>query len=228
MSLSRAASPPAAIINQLATNNLDRTREHSARVDERRRVLADELAGILPSPTSLICEVGCGHGHFLTAYAKAHPDRMCLGLDLLRDRIVRARRKAQRAKLANLHFILAEAREFLEALPSTATLSAIYVLFPDPWPKRRHHKHRLLQSSFLNSLAARAEEGARLYFRTEHEPYFAAAAAAVSSNRHWGLNAEPWPFELETVFQARAPTYHSFVAIKKAAHKLGDAFSHGG
>ena len=193
---------------------LARTAEHQARVRNRRDSLHAQLAEIFPTPTRLICEIGCGHGHFLTAYATANPRAACIGIDLLRDRIARATRKRNRAGLMHLHFLVAEASEFLDVLPRSVTLSAIYILFPDPWPKRRHHKHRLLQPSFLNSMAARAEEGTRFYFRTDYEPYFSEAAKVVSSHRHWRLVEEKWPFEMETVFQARAPKYHSFVAVR--------------
>jgi len=100
-------------------------------------------------------------------------------------------------------------------LPAGTELAAIYVLFPDPWPKARHHKHRLLQPEFLGAIARRAGLGTRLYFRTDHEPYFVDTAAALRSHPDWQLVDEPWPFEERTVFQARAPSFRSLVATRK-------------
>lgn len=160
-----------------------------------------------------VWEVGCGHGHFLTAYATAHPRPPCLGVDIASDRIARARKKAQRARLPHLHFLRAEASLFLEALPASARIAAVFILFPDPWPKSRYHKHRVLQPEFLEKIAVRAAPGCRLHFRTDFEPYYLEAKAVAASSSGWALVDAPWPFEFETVFQSRAAgSFHSFVA----------------
>ncbi len=182
---------------------------------ERRAALEQTLAGILPPTARFVWEVGSGHGHFLAAYAQAHPQELCVGVDVILERIGRATRKRDRAKLDNLHFVRAEAKMFLEALPAKAELAAIYVLFPDPWPKLRHHKHRLMQADFLTAVAQRAGQGTRLYFRTDHEPYFADAEATLRTHEAWQVVEEPWPFEEKTVFQARAPSFKSLVAVRK-------------
>jgi len=196
--------------------NPTRTAEHNARITQRRTALSDILAGIIPTSAPFVWEVGCGHGHFLTAYAAAHPDELCIGVDITKDRIDRGLRKRDRAKLANLHFIHAEAGVFLDSLPKTAIFSSIFVLFPDPWPKRRHHKNRLLQPDFLAAVAARARAGAGLYFRTDFEPYFKDAEASIREHPAWELVSEPWPFEQVTVFQSRAASHHSLVARRRS------------
>lgn len=179
---------------------------HAARL----HALRAELAELWPAwPKHLTLEIGCGHGHFFAAYSQAHPGEHCIGLDILEDRIIRAKRKAQRAKLANLAFFHAEARLFLEALPADVRFDRIFILFPDPWPKRRHHKNRIIQPEFLKSLAARAGEHTRLHFRTDFEPYYRDALAVFTAHPDWQPVAEPWPFEYETVFQSRADSYHS-------------------
>lgn len=184
----------------------------------RRRDLRACLANILPPRTRFTWEIGCGHGHFLTAYAQAHPHELCVGIDIVSERVGRAVRKRDRARLPNLHFIHAEARLFLEMLPAEATFSRLFVLFPDPWPKLRHHKHRIMQPDFLAAVAARAGEGARLYFRTDFTPYHDDTKIVLATHPRWQLvpaeapAGEPWPFEHETVFQSRAPSYHSLIA----------------
>ena len=191
---------------------------HLALIAQRRTDLRVALGRVLPPKAHFLCEIGSGHGHFLTAYAAAHPGDLCIGIDLIGERIERATRKRDRAKLTNLHFFHAEAHDFLSALPADAGICAIIVLFPDPWPKRRHHKNRLLQPAFLDTLATRAGQGTRLYFRTDHRGYFAQATAVLAAHPLWRIDpATPWIFETETVFQARAPTYHSLVAGRTAA-----------
>lgn len=181
----------------------------------RRAALRAKLAALIPPAAILVLEIGSGHGHFLTRYAAAFPQACCLGVDLISDRIRRAKRKAERAKLTNCHFIQAEARELIDALPDSVTFAEIWVLFPDPWPKKRHHKNRLLQPGFFETLARRAGEGARLYFRTDHGEYFHAVAAEIPQVPTWRIDpAARWPLEPETVFQARAPSYHSLVAVR--------------
>lgn len=179
--------------------------------------LQARLAALLRDRRSVTLEIGCGHGHFLTAYAQAHPAEFCIGLDVLAERIERAEKKSERAALPNVAWLRAEAELFLEALPADARLAGnIFVLFPDPWPKRRHWKHRLIQPEFLDTLAARAEPGTRLCFRTDYTPYFAEAIATIGAHRDWRLAPEePWPFERPTVFQSRAAGYQSAVAVRR-------------
>ena len=182
-------------------------------ISQRRSGLREKCAEILSSRQAIIWEVGCGHGHFLTAYAADHPDQLCIGIDIVADRIERAERKCRRARLTNLHFLHADAYDFLASLPEEARISAIYMLFPDPWPKRRHHKNRLLQAKFLHAIAQKAGPGTPFRFRTDFEPYFGEARATFAAHPDWTLQPEAsWPFELPTIFQQKAARYHSLVA----------------
>lgn len=191
---------------------------HAALLASRRAAVQTRLADILPEPAARITwEVGSGHGHFLTAYAAAHPEKLCLGVDIEINRIERAEKKRTRAKLANVHFIHSEARLFLQALPPEARIAEVFILFPDPWPKLRHHKHRILQPGFLAQLAAHATDDCVLHFRTDHHPYYVEARTALQSAPQWQLiDDAPWPFEHATVFQQRAERHDSLVARKRA------------
>jgi len=185
-------------------------------VARRRADLREALAQVLSPGRSFTGEIGCGHGHFLTAYAAAHPEELCLGLDLQAERIARAERKCNRAALGNLHFFHAAADDFLEALPAGAAFGKVFILFPDPWPKRRHHKNRLIQPAFLHALAARAGQGSRLYFRTDDRGYFAQAGGIIAAHPAWQLDpGAAWPFETTTVFQARAACHQSLTAVRR-------------
>lgn len=185
-------------------------------VTKRRAALRAELAALLPAKAAIVLEIGCAHGHFLVRYAGENPGKVCLGVDLRGERVDRAKRKAGRARLPNCHFIRAEARELIECLPPGVTFTEVWVLFPDPWPKKRHHKNRLLQPAFFEFLAARTGPGARLFFRTDYAEYFHAVAGFLPGLRTWRPDlAAPWPLEHETVFQARAPSYQSLVAVRQ-------------
>ena len=184
-------------------------------LDERRQNLSRRLGEIFPRTTEFIWEIGCGHGHFLTAYAQKFPEQVCVGIDITTERNERATRKSNRAQLSNLRFLQAEARFFLEHLPSAATIRDVFILFPDPWPKKRHHKHRIVQPDFLAAMAQRAGQGARIYFRTDYDPYREEVWRLFQMHADWELVDEPWPFEHETVFQSRATTFGSLIAKRR-------------
>ncbi len=188
---------------------------YQALVARRREELRVKIPQFLAPGDSFVWEVGSGHGHFLTAYAAAHPLTTCIGIDISAERVGRSVRKQQRSHLKNLHFILAGADDFLASMPPDSRISALYILFPDPWPKRRHHKNRLIQPAFLSAAAAAAIEGAPLYFRTDHEPYFRDAEAIIRGHRAWECSGDTQlPFEEPTVFQKRAPRHFTLVATR--------------
>ena len=87
--------------------------EFLAHVAARQAALRTELAAILPAASAIVLEIGSGHGHFLVQYASEHPQKLCIGVDLIGERIVRAKKKATRTKLTNCYFIRAEAKELM-------------------------------------------------------------------------------------------------------------------
>jgi tRNA (guanine-N7-)-methyltransferase len=189
------------------------TPEFLAIREQRTGAIRQDLATCLGSGLrNFVFEIGCGHGHFLTSYAASFPGRTCIGVDRDSERVARAMRKRDRAQLPNLHFLRADAVLFMEVLPPEVRVADVFVLFPDPWPKARHHKHRLIQAAFLDLLATKAEPTARLMFRTDHRDYFDEARATVAAHPRWQLVEEPWPFEFETIFQQRAASHQSFIA----------------
>jgi len=188
----------------------------AALVAAGRAALAAALAELYPRPISIIFEIGCGHGHLLAAYAAAHPDAFCFGVDLVTQRILRAQRKQQRAGLANLAFLKADVADTLAALPPPVRFAGIFVLFPDPWPKRAHLLRRLLQTELLDALAARAEPGAWLALRTDDANFFTWARVQIETHPAWRLAPEiPWPFEHPTYFQEIKGPHQSLVAARK-------------
>ncbi len=183
----------------------------------RQAGLVATLAGLYPSPVSIILELGCGHGHFLAAYATEHPDQQCLGVDLVSHRIQLAHRKQKRLKLTKTAFLKADAAETLAALPDHVRLAGIFILFPDPWPKTRHHRRRLLQTDLLDALAARAEPGAWLAIRTDDAMFFDWAQAQINNHPSWHLAPDmPFPFEHPTYFQGIKGPFQSLMAVRNA------------
>lgn len=182
-------------------------------VELRQHKLKESLQHIFANPQTITLEIGCGHGHFLTAYAQAFSNEMCVGCDILSDRIERANRKARRSKQTNLRFLTVEVIEFLDLLPKHISLEKVFLLFSDPWPKERHHRRRVLSDVLLSKLAERATPHAQLYFRTDHKPYYDWAIEHIDRHSQWKLDdATAWPFEHVSVFEERAQEHYSLIA----------------
>ncbi len=118
-------------------------------------------------------DVGCGKGRFLLARARRHPEINFLGIERLLGRLRKVDRKAVRAGLDNVRLLRAEAYYATMYLLPTNSITTFYLLFPDPWPKTRHHDHRLFNSNYVSALARTLVPGGALHVATDHEPYFA-------------------------------------------------------
>lgn len=130
------------------------------------------LPALFPEQQALEVEIGCGDGSFLVNYAEQHPERNFLGIERLLGRIRKLDRKAVRRGLTNLSIIRVEAGYGIQHLIPQGTVSAYHIYFPDPWPKRRHWKNRLIAPSLLDPLTRSLEPGGRIYLRTDNEDYF--------------------------------------------------------
>lgn len=115
-------------------------------------------------------EIGFGNGDNLLARAAAEPGRDFLGVEVHPPGVGHLLRGAAAAQLSNLRVIAHDAVEVVAAIPPGA-LEEVQVLFPDPWPKKRHHKRRLLQGAFIAQLAGILQPGGRLHIVTDWQPY---------------------------------------------------------
>lgn len=181
---------------------------------QRLRVFWEDLWAESAPEHGLTLELGCGHGHWLTAYAESHPKRLCIGVDLITKRVERANRKKSKKELPQLHFIKGEAMECLEAMSPEVKLNETILLFPDPWPKKRHHKRRLINEKFLDLLAKQTLSGGKLFFRTDHDDYFFWTMDQVKQHKSWNIlpDDQSWPLEHETFFQNLMPNHKSIVS----------------
>ena len=117
-------------------------------------------------------ELGCGDGSFMARWAARSPERNFLGVERLLGRLRKLDRKAQRASLKNLRLMRIEAAYFLEFLLPVAATTALHLYFPDPWPKRKHRKNRLVNERFPELVARVLVPGGVCYLRTDDEDYF--------------------------------------------------------
>lgn len=176
---------------------------------KKREDLKKELISELKPTEPITLEVGCGHGHFLTAYGQAFPDETCIGIDVNKGRIYKAKKKADRAKLGNVRFYDCDSMEFLALLPVEVIIAKIWILYPDPWPKKRHFKNRIVQAKFLQCLAQAAAEGSQLFLRSDYEPYLEWSKELIEESDHWQLLSNfDWPEVAVTVFQELTKNKH--------------------
>ncbi len=130
------------------------------------------LCRLFPASQPLEIELGSGDGSFLVAYAAQHPERNFIGVERLLGRIRKMERKAGRAGLRNLRGVRIESAYFLRYLLPKKSASALHIYFPDPWPKRKHRRHRLVNESFPALAFQSLQPGGSVYLRTDDPDYF--------------------------------------------------------
>ena len=146
---------------------------------------------LFPDPTRpLDVDLGCGDGAFLRGMAAQQRGRDFLGIERLLGRVRKVCRKAQREGLTNLRVLRLDSAYALGYLLPTHGVARVHLLFPDPWPKKKHHKRRLVTREFCGSLERVLDTGGEFLFKTDHGEYFSEGCeAAVGS----GLFDElPW------------------------------------
>ena len=120
---------------------------------------------------SLEIEIGCGRGHFIEEMARIHPTRRFLIIEA-RGRYVRmALRRLDRLGADNVRVVYGDARELLPSLVTAGTAQAVYLLFPDPWWKKKHIKKRVSTPAFLETIRSRLRPDGVLVFRSDVEAY---------------------------------------------------------
>jgi tRNA (guanine-N7-)-methyltransferase len=118
-------------------------------------------------------EIGFGNGESLVALAASHPERDFLGIEVHRPGVGHLMLRAHELGLGNLRVICRDAVEVLRDCIAEASLDEVLLYFPDPWPKKRHHKRRIVQPAFMSLVASRLRVGGVLRMATDWEHYAA-------------------------------------------------------
>jgi tRNA (guanine-N7-)-methyltransferase len=168
---------------------------------------------LMPSAREVWLEAGFGAGEHLAAQAARHPDVLLLGAEPFVNGIAACLAHLDDAKLANVRLHHGDVRDVAERLPD-ASADRFYILFPDPWPKTRHKKRRLIQPEFVAEAARVMKPGARLRFATDWADYadWTLERFAASPVFRWTAErADDW----------RAP-WADHVTTRYEAKRLGD------
>lgn len=117
-------------------------------------------------------EIGIGKGRFLIDAALRREDVHYVGVEWAMKYVRMAHDRCVRRGLSNVRFVRADAREFVEFFVPARSVSAYHIYFPDPWPKKRHHKRRLFDLAFLSEVERTLVQGGRLWLATDFGEYF--------------------------------------------------------
>jgi tRNA (guanine-N7-)-methyltransferase len=192
----------------------------------QRRALAELLPrfGIPFAPTPIdferefgrraprVLEIGFGMGETTAAIARARPADDFLGVEVHSPGVGSLLKRLAELGLANVRVIQHDVVEVVAAMVPPASLAGVHVFFPDPWPKKRHHKRRLLTSGFVHELALRLAAGGCLHVATDWEEYAQEILATLA--------AEPLLENLASDFAPR-PDYRPLTKFEARGLKLG-------
>ena len=173
------------------------------------------LNSMFPAQQPLEVELGAGDGSFIARYAAEHRDRNFIGVERLLGRLRKIDRKGRRAGLTNLRLLRIEANYFVQFLLPRQGVEAFHIYFPDPWPKRRHWKNRLINEEFTEVLRRALVPDGIVFLRTDDAHYFDQMLRSFDGNTNFqkvNTPAELQAFQtdFERGFQQRGvPTRHA-------------------
>ncbi|HUK11787.1 MAG TPA: hypothetical protein VLW17_00680 [Thermoanaerobaculaceae bacterium] len=178
-------------------------------------------AGLFGAARPLEVELGAGNGRFLLDSAATHPERGYLGVERARKYLELATTRARRRGLANVRLAHTTAEDLLFRCLAPGSVAAFHVYFPDPWPKKRHHKRRFFRAENVARLAEVLEPGGVLRVKTDHSDYAALIAALLGAEPRLIADGDPALFaELPaTHFELRyardARPVHRFAYLRR-------------
>lgn len=162
---------------------------------------------IFGNTNPIIIEIGFGMGDATAEIAQANPDINYLGIEVHKPGVGKLLGEIQKRDLKNLYIIEHDALEVLEEMIGDNSVNGFHIFFPDPWPKKRHHKRRLVQRPRTNLFAQKLAENGYLYFVTDIIEYAEFALEELNltehlKNKYEGF-AEPQPWRTQTKFERK-------------------------
>jgi tRNA (guanine-N7-)-methyltransferase len=179
-------------------------REDEALVEYIPKSLAKTLnfGEIFPRNAPIEIDLGCGDGAFLAAMAHSHPEHNFLGIERLLGRVRKVCRKVARENLKNARVLRVEVVYAIEHLIPPESVTAFHLLFPDPWPKRRHQRRRAFTPEFLSCIHRALIGGGLFHVATDHPDYFQQIARVTTATDTFIVAAEQRDFP-PTTFEQR-------------------------
>ncbi|MDR0539658.1 MAG: tRNA (guanosine(46)-N7)-methyltransferase TrmB [Spirochaetaceae bacterium] len=167
-----------------------------------------DFEAVFGNKNPVVIEIGFGMGSATARIAAEHPETNYLGIEVFKAGVGKMLWEIERGALKNIRIIEHDAAEVIAAMVPEQSAAGFHVFFPDPWPKKRHHKRRLIQRPFTDRLAARLKTGGYIYAVTDWPDYAAAARAALSATpllaNVYGEYAPRLPWRPHTKFEKKA------------------------
>jgi tRNA (guanine-N7-)-methyltransferase len=160
-------------------------------VDHHHLIPLDQLFGRIADK---YLEIGFGMGDALITMAQMHPEHDYLGIDVYQAGVGRLLLQLEERKIKNIKVLCADVIEILQQDWLTDQLSGIYLFFPDPWPKKRHHKRRLIQPTVVELLAQSLKKEGNLYIATDWQEYAMQILAVLEQASSFKNNIAPYHF----------------------------------
>ena len=121
---------------------------------------------------NVILDIGCGEGEFISRLAYQYPKKKFIGIEIKYGRILKSLKKARALNLSNLGFVISDATIFIDKALPDKSINKIFINNPDPRPKDKHHKNRLLNSDFIRMLHRKLKRKGNVYIKTDDIDYF--------------------------------------------------------
>jgi len=181
-----------------------------------------DLGALFPDSREVWLEIGFGGGEHMLQMAAAHPGVGIIGCEAYINGVAMLLSGIERAGVGNLAIHAGDARDLMDVLPG-GSVAQVFLLYPDPWPKKRHHKRRFVNPSNLDQLARIMAPGAVLRLATDIDDYVRHALEVLERDGRFAAldlgpadGREPWPgwpgtrYEAKALREGRTPHYLSF------------------
>lgn len=132
------------------------------------------------SQTDIIVEIGFGVGEAIIELARCHPEKMYIGIEVFPAGVATVLRQVHENNIKNVAVVMHDAVEVVNYMLPDSSIHGFHVFFPDPWPKKKHHKRRLLNIDFITLLCKKLEESGYLYIVTDWDDYASEIQAVCS------------------------------------------------
>ena len=162
-----------------------------------------DLVALFERDAPIEVDLGCGDGAFLTALARGFPERNFLGVERMMGRVRSTARKIGDAALPNARVLQADILHAVQHLLPPASIDVFYLMFPDPWPKRRHESRRTFNAVFLRAVARALKREGLLRVATDDAPYFSAMQRITTDARDFAIDSADSAMLPITTFEAR-------------------------
>lgn len=186
------------------------------------KIIKNDGLESISTPSSFNLEIGVGKGDFINQLALNHPKAKFIGIEVQPSVLVIAVKKAEENKIKNIKFVLGDAKTILDQI-KPKTVNKLYINFPDPWPKARHEKRRLLYKTMLEKYAKVLKPNGEIIFKSDQLDLYQYSLVSLAENGYiivsksedYILEKEDYMTEYESKFRQLGNPIYRIIAKRK-------------